>query len=105
MSCGAGTIAKLDAGCSGQIVHLDCCPPIPQQEQELVRRWKQVRGGRFSTIPIPFGVANFSTIPLVGVIGPPAPGGGATFTVNPFIIPPNPPPNPTNTSGGGLTEQ
>jgi len=87
MSC-TGAIATIDAGGTGEIVRLSCCPHPVAQEQELVRRWKQIRQGAFSTIPLPFGAASFSTGFGTWISGPPKPGDVATSTAPPLVVDP-----------------
>ena len=87
MSC-TGAIETLNAGGTGEIVRLSCCPQPAAQEQELVRRWKQVRLDMFSTAPIPFGVASFSTGFGTWISGPPKPGEDATSTAPPLAVDP-----------------
>jgi hypothetical protein len=68
------------------------------QEQELVRRWKQIRRDLFSTVPVPYGSASFSTGNYeYGINGPPMPGSPTISMFGGVIQPPSSGrPNPTN---------
>lgn len=87
MSC-TGAIATIDAGGTGEIVRLSCCPHPAAQEQELVRHWKQIRRDLFSTVPLAFGAASFSTGFGTWISGPPKPGDVATSTAPPLVVDP-----------------
>lgn len=69
-----GSVTRISAGGTGQVVKLSCCGNAPPQQQELVRRWKQKRRDLFNTLPLPWGRSSFHSVGGYGIAGPPAPG-------------------------------
>lgn len=98
MSCDGAVETISGGGVAGNVIRLTCCPPPPANEQELVRRWRQVSGDRFNTYPMPYGVATFNNMFVqVGIAGPPDPGSYMVASPGPDIIPPMGPARVTST--------